>query len=115
MKSAGIWLFMFSLFCSCCLATGLTNPASAAEDQEKATAKPVEGEIQFEGRGEGYVPEPAKEECPATFGLILTDTAIPTEKGRFVIQPTFGLSFTTNNFSPSWRRISAAEIFNPLA
>ena len=35
----------------------------------------------------------------------------PHREGQFAIQPTFGLSFTTNNFSPSWRRISAGGDF----
>jgi hypothetical protein len=56
-------------------------------------------------------PPEKKEECPSTFGPIITDTAIPIEKGKFAIQPTFGLSFVTNNFSPSWRRVSAGGNF----
>ena len=113
MWSARTWLFCLSLFCCGWLATGWLNPVIAAEDKEKAISKPtaVEGEIQFEGRGEGFQPEPAKDECPSTFGPIVTDTAIPIEKGKFALQPTFGLSFTTNNFSPSWRRISAEGDF----
>jgi hypothetical protein len=113
MWSARTWLFCLSLFCCGWLATGGLNPVIAAEDKEKAISKPtaVEGEIQFEGRGEGFQPEPAKDECPSTFGPIVTDTAIPIEKGKFALQPTFGLSFTTNNFSPSWRRISAEGDF----
>jgi hypothetical protein len=76
------------------------------------------------GRGEGFQPEgkeAAKEEgkkeeakedeCPATFGPIIADTAIPIEKGKFAVQPTFGLGFTTNSFSPSWRRIPAGGDF----
>ncbi|MBU4234097.1 MAG: transporter [Proteobacteria bacterium] len=113
MRYVRIWLFCLSLFCCGWLATGWFNPVMAAVDKEKATAKPtaVEGEIQFEGRGEGFKPEPAKDECPSTFGPIITDTAIPIEKGKFALQPTFGLSFTTHNFSPSWRRVSAGGNF----
>jgi hypothetical protein len=56
--------------------------------------------------------EEAKEdECPTTFGPIITDTAIPIERGKFALQPTWGLSFVTNNFSPSWRRVSAGGDF----
>lgn len=113
MRSARTWLFCLALFCSGWLATGWINPASAAEDKEKSISKPaaVAGEIQSEGRGEGFQPEPAKDECPSTFGPIVTDTAIPIEKGKFALQPTFWLSFTTNNFSPNWRRISAEGDF----
>ena len=56
-------------------------------------------------------PPEKKEECPSTFGPIITDTAIPIEKGKFAVQPTFGLSFVTNNFSPNWRRVSAGGNF----
>lgn len=113
MRYARIWLFCLALFCCGWLATGWLNPVFAADDKEKAISKPtaVEGEIQFEGRGEGFQPEPAKDECPSTFGPIVTDTAIPIETGKFALQPTFGLSFATNNFSPSWRRISAGGDF----
>jgi hypothetical protein len=104
------------------LTTGWMSPVSAAEGQDKAISKPapVEGEIQFEGRGEGFRPEGKEEakeegkkeeakedECPATFGPIITDTAIPIEKGRFALQPTFGLSFITDSLTQSWRRVSA--------
>ncbi|MBM4273036.1 MAG: transporter [Deltaproteobacteria bacterium] len=60
----------------------------------------------------GEKKEEAKEdECPSTFGPIITDTAVPIEKGKFAIQPTWGLSFVTHTFSPSWRRVSAGGNF----
>jgi hypothetical protein len=113
MRSVRTWLFFITLFCSGWLAIGWFTPVMAADDKEKSASQPAAapGEIQFEGRGEGFQPEPAKDECPSTFGPIVTDTAIPIEKGKFALQPTFGLSFTTNNFSPSWRRISAGGDF----
>jgi hypothetical protein len=112
MGYTGVRLFVVFLCCSWFLATGLPNPVLAAEDKERTTSQPavVEGQIQFEG-GKECPPEEAKEECPATFGPIITDTAIPIEKGKFAIQPTFGPSFTTNNFSPNWRRITAGGDF----
>ncbi len=68
------------------------------------------------GRGEGFqeeCPTAAPEgECPSTFGPIITDTAIPAEKGTFVVQPTFYLGFVTANFSPSWRRVDAGGDFS---
>jgi len=73
------------------------------------------------GRGGGFQEEcpPAPggqaEECPATFGPIVTDTAVPTEPGKFVVQPTFGLSFVTDTFSPSWRRVSAGGDFQSFS
>jgi hypothetical protein len=113
MKSARNWLCLLLIFSFWWLVSGGTAPAWAAVDTEPPKAKPgvVEGEIQLEGQKEPGPAEAAKEECPTTFGPILTDTAIVTEKGVFVIQPTFGLSFTTNTFSPNWRRTSAGGDF----
>jgi hypothetical protein len=104
------WLLML---CSGWLAAGWLNPAMAAADKEKPEPQPiaVKEDVQPGGRGEGFQPECAKEECPTTFGPIVTDTAIPVDKGKFVIQPTFGLSFTTHNFSPNWQRTSPGGNF----
>ena len=106
-------VFWLLVLCSICLAAGWLNPAIAADAKEPGTSKPTAatGEIQSGGRGEGFQPECPKDECPTTFGPIITDTAIPVEPGKFVLQPTFGLSFTINNFSPNWRRISAGGDF----
>jgi hypothetical protein len=113
MRSVRIWWFCFALFCAGGMAAGWLNPAMAADAREPGPAKPATaaGETQSEGRGEGFQPEPAKDECPTTFGPIITDTAIPIEPGKFALQPTFGLGFTTHNFSPSWRRITAEGDF----
>ena len=46
-----------------------------------------------------------------TFGPIITDTAVPLDKGKFAVQPTFGLGFVTNNLTQSWRRVSAGGDF----
>jgi hypothetical protein len=59
------------------------------------------------GRGEGFEPEARAttgEEIPATFGPIITDTAIPMEKGEFSVQPIFGYAFVTDVFNENWRR-----------
>jgi len=57
-------------------------------------------------------PEKAKEwYIPSTFGPIITDTAIPIDKGKFAVQPTFGMSFVTNSLTQSWRRASAGGNF----
>jgi hypothetical protein len=121
-----VWLCLILLSWSGWLTTGWINPVRAAEGQDKAISKPgaVTGEIQFEGRGEGFRPEEKEEakaegkkeeakeeECPATFGPIITDTAIPIDKGKFAVQPTFGLSFITDSFSPNWRRVTAGGTF----
>jgi hypothetical protein len=126
MRLVRIWLIWLPLICSGWLATGLINPARAAVDKPQASSPPavVQGEVKLEGRGEGFRPEGKEEakeegkkeeakeaECPATFGPIITDTAVPIEKGAFAIQPTFGLSFITDSLSPSWRRTSAGGNF----
>jgi hypothetical protein len=116
MRDAGSRLFVVFLCCSWFWATGLLNTVIAAGDKEKTTAQPavVEGQIQFEGQ-KPCPPEAAKEECPATFGPIITDTAIPIEKGKFAIQPTFGLSFVTRNFTRNWRSVSAGGDFKSFS
>ncbi|MCK9566857.1 MAG: hypothetical protein M0Q43_12520 [Methanothrix sp.] len=65
----------------------------------------------MEGQKECPPEPPKEEECPATFGPIITDTAIPIDKGKFAIQPTFGLSFKTDSLTQSWRRVSAGGNF----
>ncbi len=123
MRLTRIWVFLLSIFCWAHLAMAWSNPVTAAEGKDKAVSEigAPEGEKTQAGKetkekGEqeekAEKKEEAKEdECPATFGPIITDTAIPIEKGKFAIQPTFGLSFTTNTFSPSWRRISTGGDF----
>ncbi|MEW6387167.1 MAG: transporter [Thermodesulfobacteriota bacterium] len=93
------------------LATPLAGWAAAeasASEEGKAASQKAAPE---EGRGEGFQPEPPGEECPATFGPIITDTAIPIDKGKFAVQPTFGVGFVTRTFSPNWRRVSAGGNF----
>ena len=120
MSSVRVWLGL-ALCAGILLGSGWVQLAAAAPGG-LVTEAPEVG-----GRGEGFQPEAkqeAKEErkteekkedkCPATFGPIITDTAIPIEKGKFALQTTFGLSFTTNNFSPSWRRTSAEGDFKSL-
>ena len=75
-------------------------------------------DVQPEGKEEaneehkpGSKEEAKENECPATFGPIITDTAVPLEKGKFAVQPTFGLGFVTNSLTQSWRRVSAGGNF----
>lgn len=82
------------------------NPAGAVEEEKaQAVAKAEE-----EGKPEGKA-EAEGDECPATFGPIITDTAIPIAKGKFAIQPTIGMSFLTGAFDKDWRRVSAGGDF----
>jgi hypothetical protein len=126
-KISSIWL---PLICSCWLVAGWINPASANTKEVQAGSPPAagRGEVKLEGRGEGFQPEGKEEakeegkkeeakedECPATFGPIITDTAIPIDKGQFAVQPTFGLGFVTNSLTPSWRRASAGGNFKSFS
>jgi hypothetical protein len=90
-----------------CPAGESKTPATAVgKDEGKA---PEKGEAK-EG-GEAKQEEAKEGECPATFGPIITDTAVPIDKGKFAIQPTFGLGFVTNSLTQSWRRASAGGDF----
>jgi hypothetical protein len=94
------------------LMSGWTAREAGAAPEEKLEAAPKVGEDggppKALGPGQSLAPE---DECPGTFGPIITDTAIPIEKGRFAIQPTFGLSFITSALDKNWRRVSARGDF----
>jgi hypothetical protein len=116
MSFARVWL-MLALCGGLILGSGWVQPAAAASEA------PVKEAPEIGGRGEGFQPEQEEvkgegkkeeakeEECPSTFGPIITDTAIPIEKGKFAIQPTFGLSFVTRSLTQNWRRVSAGGNF----
>jgi len=104
-------------------APGWANTSAGGKEGPVAISATAASEL--EGRGEGFQPEreeakgpekkeEEKDECPSTFGPIITDTAVPIEKGKFAVQPTWGLSFTTNNFTQSWRRVSTGGDFQSL-
>jgi len=108
MRSVRTWLCLLSVFCLVPMAVVGPLPAMAGEvKEEKAVTEAKENQEAKEAGKE----EAKEDECPATFGPIITDTAVPIEKGKFAIQPTFGLSLVTGAFSPSWRRISAEGNF----
>ena len=123
MRSVRIWLFLLLAFCLVYPVCGWVNAVTAAEVKAKTASAPPATPEEVGGRGEGYRPEEEEgkketkkeeaqeEECPSTFGPIITDTAIPIEKGMFAVQPTFGLGFVTNSFTRSWRRVSAGGNF----
>lgn len=79
--------------------------AAASVSAEEKEAKNGEEEKKENGQ------KAKEEEQPSTFGPIITDTAIPVEKGALEIQPFWSFSFVTNQFSPSWRRVSAGGTF----
>lgn len=112
----------FSLFAILMMLVGLVpelgwaaKEGAAPSPEAAAAEKEAEGQERL-GRGEGFETkaEEAKEgvECPATFGPIIAETAVPIDKGKFAVQPTFGLSFTNHVLSQNWRRVSARGNFN---
>lgn len=48
---------------------------------------------------------------PDTTGPLITDTAVPTAKGKFSLQPFWSLSFKGGDFSSRWGRRSAGGDF----
>jgi hypothetical protein len=94
---------------------GKTVEKAAAKEAGKPAGKDV-GQVQQRGEANeehepGSKEEAEENECPPTFGPIITDTAVPLEKGKFAVQPTFGLGFVTNSLTQSWRRVSAEGNF----
>ena len=87
-------------------ANGQAQEAAAESEQPPARRNWAAGEG-FETKAE----EAKGVECPATFGCIITDTAVPIDKGKFSIQPYFSLGFVTNVFNRSWRPVSAKGNF----
>ncbi|AEB08959.1 transporter [Desulfobacca acetoxidans] len=87
---------------------------SAKETAASAEKEAGKGE-ETSGRGEGFETKAEEtkegEECPATFGPIITDTAVPIDKGGFAIQPTFGMGFVVDSLTPNWRRETAGGNF----
>jgi len=86
-----------------------SSESAAGVEEQVATAggKPSAGSET--GRGEGFEPEARATEgpeIPGTFGPLVTDTAIPIEKGHFAVQPTFAYSNVLDAFSPHWGRTS---------
>lgn len=79
-------------------------PVWAASVSCAAVEEKPSGEVCVEGRGEGFQPQLVREECVATFGPIITDTAIPAAKGEFVIQPTWLVQVTYGKFNGNWAR-----------
>lgn len=97
---------------------GWISQIQAAEEEKTKVASEIleEGEKGEGAKAEGEKKEEAKEgECPATFGPLITDTAVPLEKGKFAIQPTFSLSFITHNFNRHWGRVSAGGDFKSFS
>ena len=87
-------------------------PGSGKNGGEEAAAEEAKEEGQKEA---GKAEEEKGAECPTTFGPILTDTAVPIDKGKLAIQPTFSLGFLTSIFNRNWHPVSARRQFHLLS
>ena len=116
MKSSGpifILLFVLALVAPKTVWSASELPKPAEVKVESSEGTPEEN-TDTGGRGEGFEPKAEATkgpEIPATFGPLVTDTAIPMEKGKFAIQPTFIYSFITDTFTNNWRRTSTGGDF----
>jgi hypothetical protein len=91
-------------------------PAATAAGPKAPDGGKDVGGVQEKGEAQeehqpGSKEEAEENECSPTFGPIITDTAVPLDKGKFTVQPTFGLGFVTNNLTQSWRRVSPGGNF----
>jgi hypothetical protein len=100
------------------LIIALAMPMAGWAAKDSSTAEEVHGRgagFQSEGKEEAKEPEKKEEaqaeECIATFGPIITDTAVPIATGKLAIQPILGMRFVTNSLTQSWRRVSAGGNF----
>jgi hypothetical protein len=112
MKKGGFCSALLVLLALAALLSGWTAREAGAAPEEKLEAPPKVGEdggpTKALGPGQSLAPE---EVCPGTFGPLITDTAVPIEKGKFALQPTFALSFVTSSLDKNWRRVSAGGDF----
>ena len=96
-------------------ATAEKAPAAAAakaggDGGKVAALEEGKGEGKEEGK-EGGEGEAKGNEFPCTFGPIITDTAVPIDKGKFAVQPTFFLGFLHGVFNRNWHPVSASGNF----
>jgi hypothetical protein len=117
-----MWTAVCGLILTVCLGwswpalAGVTavETGAAAKDMVMAAAQAEENRGKEAAREEGK--EEAKEDgCPATFGPLITDTAVPIQTGKFAIQPTYGLSFVTDAFNKHGRRVSPGGDFGSFS
>lgn len=120
MKSSRLFFILLFL-----LALSTPTPVWSGSESTKPTEEKAafsegtpEADAVIGGRGGGFEPEAEAtkgQEIPATFGPLVTDTAIPMEKGKFAVQPTFSYGFTTDTFTNQWERASTGGDFQSFA
>ncbi|RLA87845.1 MAG: transporter [Deltaproteobacteria bacterium] len=91
MKQKRFWVMLLLVMC-------LVQPATVWSEELEKSAE--------------VATSPARqEECPGTFGPILTDTTVPADVGALELQPFWYFISVIDSFSPSWRRTSAGGDF----
>ena len=91
----------------------LAAPGLALSSNEQPSAGG--GTAEAAKSAEPAAPEAKGVEAPPTFGPILSDTAVPIEKGKFAIQPTFVYGVVTDTFDRNWARRSAGGDFQSFS
>lgn len=94
------------------VASAYVEEKAPAEADAKEEGEKGESEAAKEEGKPGGKEEAKKDECPSTFGPIITDTAVPIDKGKFEIQPFFYLGFVTSVFNRNWHPVSLRGNFN---
>lgn len=92
---------------------GLLWPAMGWGQEAKGTNEGIVFEDEEKRKIEIFPSEPGieLEEVPATFGPIITDTAIPADKGVFAIQPTWLVEVTYGKYDGNWGWMDAGGDF----
>jgi hypothetical protein len=94
------------------LGWGQVAPAKEGIVLEGKAQEPEEGIVfEEEKKKKEEVCEVEVEECPATFGPLFTDTAIPAAKGEFAIQATWLVPVTYGAYDGNWKRVDAGGDF----
>jgi len=115
MRKVTFWVLILVVFGLLWPAMGWGQVAKGARDGivfEDRAKKSKEGIVfEDEEKKKEAVCEIEIEECPATFGPLVTDTAIPAAKGEFAIQPTWLVPVTIASFDRHWQRRNAGGDF----
>ena len=107
MEKGGYFLVLLILWAFISFMAGWTvQEVSAAVDEKAAAAKTGENGGKEESKEDAKAEEP-----PATFGPILTDTAVPVEVGALELQPFWSFGLVTGTFNDRARRVSAGGNF----
>jgi hypothetical protein len=113
MSTAKSWLIILLIFELLWPAMGWGQEAQGTREGivfEGKAKKPKEGIVfEEEEKKKEEICEVELEECPATFGPLFTDTAIPAAKGEFALQPTWLVPVTYGKYDGNWARVAGGD------